>query len=87
MATNNNWSLWEKFNAITYFAQHSEILSRGKAILHVQSDDGFCCWEVISDKNSKESLFVVANYFSPTEKVNVTDVNGNTRRMTKKGAA
>lgn len=85
MARNNNWSFWEKFNAINYFAQHSEILSRGKAILHVQSDDGFCCWEVISDKNSKESLFVVANYFSPTEKVNVTDVNGNTRRMTKKG--
>ncbi len=87
MDRNKNWSFWEKFNAINYFAQHSEILSRGKAILHVQSDDGFCCWEVISDKNPKESLFVVANYFSPTEKVNVIDVNGHTRRMTKKGKA
>lgn len=85
MIRNNNWSFWEKFNAINYFAQHSKILSYGKAILHVQSEDGFCCWEVINEKDPKETLFVVANYFAPTEKVTVTDVNGNSRRVNKKG--
>lgn len=91
MIRNNDWSFYEKFNAVNYFAQHSELLSRGKAILHIQSEDGFCCWEIISDKNfkesQKESLFVVANYLAPTEKVNVVDVEGNSKRMTKKGRA
>ncbi len=87
MERNKNWNFYEKFNALNYFVQHSELISRGKAVLHIQSDDGFCCWEIISDKKSSESLFVVANYLSPTEKVNVVDINGNTRRMTKKGKA
>ncbi len=87
MDRNKDWSFYEKFNALNYFVQHSELISRGKAVLHVQSDDGFCCWEIIGDKKSNESLFVVANYLMPTEKVNVVDVNGNTRRMTKKGKA
>ena len=55
--------------------------------MHIQDEDGFCCWEVIGDKNSKESLFIVANYLSPTEKVQVTDSSNNTRRMTRKGKA
>lgn len=87
MIRNDNWSFYEKFNALNYFAQHSELLSKGKAVLHVQSEDGFCCWEIIGDKNSNESLFIVANYLSPSEKVNVVDTAGNTRRMTRKGKA
>ena len=85
MERNTNWNFWEKFNAINYFAQHNETLSYGKAILHIQSEDGFACWEVINEKNPQESLFVVANYFAPSEKVCVCDEEGNSKRVVRKG--
>lgn len=85
MIRNENWGFFEKFNAINYFAQHSEILSRGKAVLHVQSEDGFACWEILDEKNPKESIFVVANYFAPSEKVCVCDEEGNSKRVVVRG--
>lgn len=85
MERNENWDFFEKFNAINYFAQNNPILSRGKAIMHVQSEDGFVCFEIVDDKTPNVSLFVVGNYFAPTEKVNTVDEDGNSKRIVKRG--
>ncbi len=89
MVRNYDWSFFEKFNAINYFAQNDKLLNTGKAILHEQKTNGFVCWEVVADneKNKKQqtTYLVVANYFSPTEIKEVQDEKGHIEKKNVRG--
>jgi len=73
MKRNDNNKFFNKFNAINKFALSNVLTREGEARIIDQHDDGFVCW-LISKEPLRESLIVVANYNSPTEKVND---NGN----------
>lgn len=73
MKRNVNWNFYEKFNAINYFAQHSKILATGKAKLLEEKQNGLCYWEINS---AFGSLLVIANYKSPTEKMQFNNEEG-----------
>ncbi len=73
MKRNVNWNFYEKFNAINYFAQHSKILSTGKAKLIEEKENGLCAWEINS---AFGSLLVIANYKNPTEKMQFNNEEG-----------
>lgn len=89
MVRNYDWSFFEKFNAINYFAQNDKLLNTGRAILHEQKTNGFVCWEVVADneKNRKQqtTYLVVANYFSPTEIKEVQDETGHIEKKNVRG--
>ena len=88
MVRNYDWNFYEKFNALSYFAQHDKLLNQGKAVLHSQLPNGFVCWEVVPDnkmaKNSATYL-IVANYFSPTEIKDVQDEKGHIEKRSVRG--
>lgn len=63
-----NYSFFEKFDAISRFAKNSELLIDGEAQIITQTDKGFVCWAVTKNQ-SKETLFIAANYLAPVEKV------------------
>lgn len=73
MKRNDDIKFFNKFNAINKFALENVLTREGEARIIDQHEDGFVCW-MISKEPLKESLVVVANYKSPTEKVNE---NGN----------
>ncbi|MCD8024736.1 MAG: hypothetical protein LUE64_04305 [Candidatus Gastranaerophilales bacterium] len=73
MKRNVNWGFYEKFNAINYFAQHSNIIVFGKAKLLIQKENGLCAWEINSVYGS---LLVIANCKNPTEKYSFTNDDG-----------
>lgn len=91
MVRNYDWNFFEKFNAIDYFAQNDELLTKGKAILHNQESNGFVCWEVVADsdkksKNNDSSTYlIVANYFSPQEIKEVQDEQGKIEKKNVRG--
>lgn len=90
MVRNNDWSFFEKFNALNYFIQHDKLINQGKAVLHCQNNNGFACWEIVPDNNvkSKENqatYLVVANYFSPWELKDVQDEQGKIERKNVRG--
>ena len=68
MKRENNIKFFNKFNAINKFALENVLPREGEAQIIRQDDDGFVGW-LISKDPLKESLLVVANYNSPTEKV------------------
>ena len=84
MKRNCDWSFWEKFNALDYFASHDRLLNQGKASLMCQQSNGFCAWEV-SCENDASSYLVVANYLNPSEYKDVYDKEGNSKRKNVKG--
>lgn len=63
-----NYEFFEKFDAIGRFARNNDLLIEGEAQIITQNDKGFACWAVTKNQ-SKETLFVAANYLSPTERV------------------
>lgn len=73
MKRNDDIKFFNKFNAINKFALENILTREGEASIIDQEEDGFVCW-MISKEPLKESLVIVANYKSPTEKVNE---NGN----------
>ena len=73
MKRNDDIKFFNKFNAINKLALENILTREGEASIIDQEDDGFVCW-MVSKEPLKESLVVVANYKSPTEKVNE---NGN----------
>ena len=73
MKINDDIKFFNKFNAINKLALENILTREGEASIIDQEDDGFVCW-MVSKEPLKESLVVVANYKSPTEKVNE---NGN----------
>lgn len=90
MVRNYDWDFFEKFNAINYFAQNDELINKGKAVLHTQENNGFACWEIVSDQNENKkekqtTYLIVANYFSPTEIKNVQDDLGHIEKRNVRG--
>lgn len=89
MVRNNDWSFFEKFNALDYFVQHDKIINQGKAVLHCQNSNGFACWEIVPDnneKNAQATYLVAVNYFAPAELKDVQDEQGKIERKIVKGA-
>ena len=93
MVRNFDWSFYEKFNALNYFAQNDKLINKGRAILHKQDSNGFVCWEIVADeaiklatKEKSYSYLVVANYFSPTEIKEIQDENGHIEKKNVRGA-
>lgn len=84
MPREKDYSFFNKFNAINKFALENELTREGEAQIFVQEDDGFVCWMVSKDP-LKESLFVVANYQAPTEKVTETQDDGFSNTYFKEG--
>lgn len=82
MKRNVNWNFFEKFNAINYFAQHSKIIVCGKAKLLEEQNNGLCYWEINS---AFGSLLVIANYKSPTEKIQCQNEEGHSWVEVKRG--
>lgn len=63
-----DYDFFERFDAINRFALNSELTRDGEAEIMVQDEDGFCAW-IVSKDPLKESLLILANYHSPTEKI------------------
>lgn len=63
-----NYNFYDKFDAISRFAKNNDFLTDGEAQIITQNDNGFVCWTVTKPQ-SKEILFVAANFFAPTEKI------------------
>lgn len=84
MPREKDYYFFNKFNAINKFALENELTREGEAQIFVQEDDGFVCWMVSKDP-LKESLFVVANYQAPTEKVTETQDDGFSNTYFKEG--
>ena len=92
MVRNYDWNFFEKFNALDYFAQHDKLLNTGRAVLHNQENNGFVCWEVVSDdsqkskKNEKQPTYlIVANYFAPYEIKDVQFEDGHIEKKNVRG--
>ncbi len=83
MKRNNDKDFYTKFDAIDRFAKNSPIISDGEAHIIRQDEDGFVAW-FIQKEGIKNSLLVVANYNSPTEKINV-EKDGNSWTEIKEG--
>ena len=66
---------YSKFDAIDRFVKNNPIITDGEANIIRQDDDGFVVWH-IQKEGVKNSILVVANYNSPTEKFTVEE-NGN----------
>ena len=85
MKRENNLKFFNKFNAINKFAIENILTREGEAQIIRQDDDGFVCWMVSKDP-LKESLLIVANYNSPTEKV-TENKDGIDNIYTKEGSS
>ena len=75
MKRNNDYEFFAKFDAIDRFVKKCSIITDGEAHIIRQDDDGFVVWQ-IQKEGMKNSLLIVANYNSPTEKFCVEE-NGN----------
>ena len=70
-----DYNFYDKFNAIDKFVKNSPVITDGEAHIIRQDDDGFVAWQ-IQKEGLKNSILVIANYNSPTEKV-LKEENGN----------
>ena len=84
MPREKDYKFFNKFNAVNKFALQNELTREGEAEIITQDDDGFVSWMVSKDP-LKESLLVVANYNSPTEKVTETHDDGYSNSYIKPG--
>ncbi len=75
MKRNNDYDFYSKFDAIDRFVKNNAVITDGEANIIRQDDDGFVVWH-IQKEGMKNSILVVANYNSPTEKFCVEE-NGN----------
>lgn len=70
-----HFEFFKKFNAIDRFALNCELTREGEAQIISQEEDGFSVWMVSKDP-LKESLLIVSNYVSPTEKISQEGEDG-----------
>lgn len=84
MKRESNYEFFAKFDAISRLAKSQELITEGEAQIIEQDEDGFVSW-LISKEPLKTAILVVANYFSPTEKVTVTDEDGSNHIEIKEG--
>ncbi len=62
-----DYDFFAKFDAIDRFVKNNSVITDGEAHIIRQDDDGFVVWQ-IQKEGLKNSILVVANYQSPTEK-------------------
>jgi len=79
MPREKNYKFYEKFNAIDKFVKSNPIITDGEAQIIRQDDDGFVSW-IITKEPLKTAFLITSNYKYPTEKVCVTDENGNSHK-------
>lgn len=75
MAREKDYDFFSKFDAIDRFVKNNSVITDGEAHIIRQDDDGFVVWQ-IQKEGLKNSILVVANYNSPTEKFLVEE-DGN----------
>ena len=68
MKREKNYDFYIKFDAIDRFVKNNAVITDGEAHIIRQDDDGFVVWQ-IQKEGLKNSILVVGNYNSPTEKV------------------
>ncbi len=67
MTRNCDEEFYKRFDALDRFVKNCDIITDGEAHIIRQDDDGFVAWQ-ISKTGAKDSLLIMANYSSPTEK-------------------
>ena len=75
MKREKDYDFYSKFDAIDRFVKNNSVITDGEAHIIRQDDDGFVVWQ-IQKEGLKNSILVVANYQSPTEKF-LEEENGN----------
>ena len=75
MKREKDYDFFAKFDAIDRFVKNNSVISDGEAHIIRQDEDGFVAWQ-IQKEGMKNSILVVANYQSPTEKF-LEEENGN----------
>ena len=75
MKREKNYEFYSKFDAIDRFVKNMPVITDGEAHIIRQDDDGFVAWQ-IQKEGVKNSILVIANCQSPTEKV-LKEENGN----------
>ena len=83
MKREKDYDFYAKFDAIDRFVKNNSIITDGEAHIIRQDDDGFVAWQ-IQKEGVKNSLLVIANYNSPTEKFCVEE-NGNSWTEVREG--
>ncbi|MCM1004643.1 MAG: hypothetical protein NC408_09945 [Candidatus Gastranaerophilales bacterium] len=69
MKREKDYDFFAKFDAIDRFVKNSAVITDGEAHIIRQDDDGFAAW-MIQKEGIKNSILVIANYNSPSEKFN-----------------
>ncbi len=77
MKREKDYDFYSKFDAIDRFVKNNPVITDGEAHIIRQDDDGFVAWQ-IQKEGLKNSILVIANCQSPTEKIEKNDGNGNT---------
>lgn len=67
MKREKDYDFFSKFDAIDRFVKNSSLITDGEAHIIRQDDDGFVAW-MIQKEGIKNSILVIANYNSPSEK-------------------
>lgn len=83
MKREKDYEFFAKFDAIDRFVKNNSVITDGEAHIIRQDDDGFVVWQ-IQKEGMKNSLLVVANYNSPSEKFFVEE-NGNSWTEVREG--
>lgn len=83
MVRAKDYDFFAKFDAIDRFVKNMPVITDGEAHIIRQDDDGFVVWQ-IQKEGLKNSVLVVANYNSPTEKFEIEE-NGNKRTEEQEG--
>ena len=83
MKREKDYEFFAKFDALDRFVKNNSVITDGEAHIIRQDDDGFVAWQ-IQKEGVKNSLLVVANYNSPTEKFCVEE-NGNSWTEVREG--
>lgn len=83
MKREKDYDFYAKFDALDRFVKNNSVITDGEAHIIRQDDDGFVAWQ-IQKEGAKNSLLVVANYNSPTEKFCVEE-NGNSWTEVREG--
>ncbi len=83
MKREKDYDFFAKFDALDRFVKNNSVITDGEAHIIRQDEDGFVAWQ-IQKEGVKNSLLVVANYNSPTEKFCVEE-DGNSWTEVREG--
>ena len=83
MKREKDYDFFSKFDALDRFVKNNSVITDGEAHIIRQDEDGFVAWQ-IQKEGVKNSLLIVANYNSPTEKFCIEE-DGNSWTEIKEG--